>query len=89
MLLAVTPRSPTMLATVLAILALGLPARGAVPTAPPLTVTTTVDASKAPWPGATLVLAWIDRDGGRLYPLPLLDRQAKRNTCRARLQLTD
>ena len=76
MLRAVTSRSPTVLAAV-AILTTAiapLPAQAALPAAPPLTVTTTVDASKAPWPGATLVLAWLDRDGGRLYPLPLLDR---------------
>ena len=40
----------------------------------PLNVTTTISSDRSPWPGTTLVLTWIDGDGGRLYPLPLLDR---------------
>ncbi|MDP6944556.1 MAG: hypothetical protein QF464_10435 [Myxococcota bacterium] len=46
----------------------------AAPGPEPLTVTKVVPSDRAPWPNHTLVLAWMDRDGGRLYPLPLLDR---------------
>ena len=47
----------------------------ATPTPPvALTVSQTVDSSRASWPDRTLVLLWMAGQAGRIYPLPLLDR---------------
>lgn len=58
----------------LATLAEAGPVHGAEPPRGPWTVSSTVHADRAPWPGNTLVLAWLGGNGGRLYPLPLLNR---------------
>ena len=92
MLHGVDTRSPSRallmcLVTVCLIGLIGTPTHAKRPSQPALKVVTSIESIRAPWPGSTLMLAWIDGEGGRLYPLPLLDRHGVITDTRAGRQV--